>query len=197
MNAKVLILILSILSFPAHAIADSLSCVGGIVSTGDAAVDLLLKCGKPDWQESHHEEITDRYAPNIKQRTYITVEQWTYNFGPQQLLRTVTLRNGVITDIKTGQYGRSKDRGPAKPDCCDQIISSGESTGDVIAKCGKPYYRNAHNEELYEQFDGTHSRKIVVAIDEWTYNCGPQRFLRIITFRNGIVIDIRTGGYGR
>lgn len=197
MITTVRIIILAITLFPFQAQADSLSCDGGIVSTGDAVVDLLMKCGKPDWKESHREEITDRYAPNAKQRIYITVEQWTYNFGTHQLIRTVTLRNGVITDIKTGQYGHAKDRGPAKPDCCDQMISTGDSTGDVLAKCGAPYYRNAHNEELQQKFEGTQSRKIVVAIDEWTYNCGPQRFLRIITFRNGIVIDIRTGGYGR
>ena len=196
MNPLTLIILLSFGVFPLTANADSLSCDGGIVSSGDSVVDLLMKCGQPDWKESHQEEITDRFAPGLKQRTYITVEQWTYNFGPQQLLRTITLKNSVITEIRTGRYGPPKDREPAKLDCCDQIILTSESKGEVLAKCGNPYYRTSRNEELREQLGGTQSREVVVAVEEWTYNCGPQRFLRIITFRNGHVIDIRTGKYG-
>ncbi|HEY6012184.1 MAG TPA: DUF2845 domain-containing protein [Nitrospirota bacterium] len=36
-----------------------------------------------------------------------------------------------------------------------------------------------------------------MTIEEWTYDFGPNRFMRIITFRNNTVSDIRTGGYGR
>jgi len=196
MNLLILIVLLTVSLFPFQASADSLSCEGGIVSNGDGVVDLLMKCGQPDWKESHQEEFTDRFAPGLKQRTYITVEQWTYNFGPQQLMRTVTLKNSVITDIRTGRYGLLKDREPTRLDCCDQIILTSESKGEVLAKCGNPYYRSSRNEELREQLGGTQSREVLVAVEEWTYNCGPQRFLRIITFRNGQVIDIRTGKYG-
>ncbi len=35
-----------------------------------------------------------------------------------------------------------------------------------------------------------------VTIEEWTYNLGPNRFLRILTFRNGVLANIKTGGYG-
>jgi hypothetical protein len=197
MNPMFLIILLSFGLFPSQASADSISCDGGIVSNGDAVVDLLIKCGQPAWKESHQEEFTDRLAPGLKQRTYIAVEQWTYNFGPQQLLRTVTIKNGVVTRVQTGQYGPSKDREPPGRDCGDRIISTGDTKGDVLAKCGEPFYRTSHDEELREQFDEIHSRRVVVTVEEWTYNFGPQRFLRIITFRNGLVVDIRTGGYGR
>ena len=197
MNPLFLIIFLPIVLFPSPAKADSISCDGGIVSSGDAAVDLLIKCGQPDWKESHREEFTDRLAPGLKQRTYVTVEEWTYNFGPQQLLRIVTLRNSVVTGIRTGQYGPLRDREPAGPACDDRIISTGDTKGEVLAKCGEPFYRTSHDEELREQFEETRSRKVVVTVEEWTYNFGPQRFLRIITFRNGKVVDIRTGQYGR
>jgi hypothetical protein len=197
MRNLICFILLSIGLFPVQVNADTLSCDGGIISIGDRAVDLLMKCGKPEWQESHQEEITDRLAPGLRQKTYITVEQWTYNFGSHQLLRTVTIKNGVITDIRTGQHGISKEREPAGPGCDDRIISTGDTKGDVLAKCGEPFYRTTHDEELREQLDATRSRKVVVNIDEWTYNFGPHRFLRIITFRNGLVVDIRTGGYGR
>jgi len=191
------ILFFSLGLFSSQANAASISCDGGIVSNGDAVVDLLIKCGQPEWKESHQEEITGQVSPGLQQRTYITVEQWTYNFGPQQFLRIVTIRNGVVSGIRTGQYGPPKDRGPVGPECDDRIISTGDTKGEVLAKCGEPFYRTSHDEELREQLDGNRSRKIVVTVDEWTYNFGPQRFMRIITFRNSRVIDVRTGSYGR
>ncbi len=197
MNPMFLIILLSFGLFPSPAKADSISCDGGIVSNGDPVVDLLMKCGQPDWKESHQEDFTDRLTPDLKQRTYITVEQWTYNFGSHQLLRTVTIKNGVVTGIRTGNYGTLNNRESVKPECGDRIISTGDTKGEVLAKCGEPFYRTSHDEELREHLDETRSRKVVVTVEEWTYNFGPQRFLRVITFRNGLVVDIRTGGYGR
>lgn len=184
-------------TLPRGAAASSVSCPGGIVSSGDSVVDLVVKCGQPEWKESHQEKITERVEPGLKRRTYITVEEWTYNFGPQQLLRMVTIRNGIISDIRTGQYGTAKDREPAGPGCDGLGISTGETTADVLRECGEPFYRTSREEVLREQLDDTRSRKVIVTVEEWTYNFGPQRFMRIITLRNGVVVDVRTGGYGQ
>lgn len=35
-----------------------------------------------------------------------------------------------------------------------------------------------------------------ITVEEWTYNFGPDKFIRIFTFRNGKLVDIRTGGHG-
>jgi len=193
-----LIFIFSFGLFPSLASADTISCSGGIVSTSDSVVDLLIKCGQPDWKETHQEEFTDLSDPNLKHRTYVTVEQWTYDLGPQQLLRIVTIRNSVVTAIRTGrEYGRPTDKAPPGPQCEDRIISIGDTKNEVVAKCGDPFYRTVHNEELWEPLGSNSSRKVVVNVEEWTYNFGPQRFMRIITFRNGRVVDVRTGDYGR
>jgi hypothetical protein len=189
------IILLSFL-FPIQSYADSISCDGGIVSNGDAVVELMLKCGKPEWKELHQEEITDQINPNLKQRTYITVEEWTYNFGPQQFLRIVTLRNGVVAGIRIGQYGRTKGSDVPGPACGDRVLSVGDSKTDILIKCGEPYYKSSHQEEFKERFDDSSSRKVIVNVEEWTYNFGPQQFMRVITFRNGTVVDIRTGVYG-
>jgi hypothetical protein len=196
MRPLIFIILLVTGLFPLHAYADSLSCDGGIVSSGDTTVDLIMKCGQPEWKESHQEEITDLVYPRLKQRTYITVEQWTYNFGPQQLLRIVTIRNGVIAGVRTGQYGTSKGSESPGPACGDRVISVGDTKTDILIKCGEPFFKSSHQEELKERFDDSSSRKVIVTVEEWTYNFGPQRFMRIITFRNGTVVDIRTGGYG-
>ena len=186
-----------VLSFTARATASSISCSGGIVSTGDSVVNLVVKCGQPIWKESHQEEITNRTSDDLKQRIYVTVEQWTYDFGPQQFLRIVTIKNGVVAGIHTGrEYGPQRDKETPKPECGDRVISAGDTKTDVLTKCGEPFYRTSHQEEFRQQLDDTHSRNVIVTVDEWTYNFGPQRFMRIITFRNGTVIDVRTGNYG-
>ena len=167
------------------------------MSGGDSAVDLIVRCGQPEWKESYQEEITDRIDPNRKQRIYVTVELWTYNFGPQQFMRIVTLRNGVIADVRTGSYGNAKDRDAPGPACGDRVISVGDTKPDILNKCGEPFYKSSHQEEQKERFDDSGSRNVIVTVEEWTYNFGPQRFMRVITFRNGTVVDIRTGGYGR
>ena len=33
------------------------------------------------------------------------VEDWTYNFGPYQLMRQVRLENGFVVDVKNLGYG--------------------------------------------------------------------------------------------
>ncbi len=197
MLRRTLLLIVLAGVLPTTADASSISCQGGIVSTGDSVVDLVVKCGEPAWKESHQEELTERPAAGLRQQTYVTVEKWTYDFGPQQLLRIVTIKNGIVTDVRTGrEYGLPRDRDTPKPECGDRIISTGDAQADVFNKCGEPFYRTSHTEELWEPIGASGSRKVVVTVEEWTYNFGPQRFMRIITFRNGRVVDVRTGNYG-
>ena len=184
-------------SLPSVVCADSVSCDGGIVSIGDNAVDLLIKCGRPEWKDTRSEEVIDGIGRDARRTTTITVEDWTYNFGPHQLMRIVTVRNGVVSAIRTGQFGASKDRGPAGPECGGRLLSTGDTKSDVLIRCGEPFYKSSHLEELKERFEGAGVRTVTVTIEEWTYNFGPQRFMRIITFRNGTVIDVRTGNYGR
>jgi Protein of unknown function (DUF2845) len=88
--------------------ADSLSCSGGIISTGDRSADVLAKCGSPDSKDSHLEEVTQRIDADTKQKVYVTVEEWTYNFGTNQFMRIVVLKNGQVTEILTGNYGYTK-----------------------------------------------------------------------------------------
>lgn len=101
-----LILTLTLLRPDAH--ADSFSCKGGIISTGDRKADVMAKCGEPDFRDSHQEEITQRLNTATHQRVYMTVEEWTYNLGPSQFMRIVVLQNGTVAEIRTGNYGYIK-----------------------------------------------------------------------------------------
>jgi hypothetical protein len=99
-------LALTVLSLNAH--ADSFSCEGGIISTGDRNSDVMAKCGSPDFRDSHQEEVVQKLDADTKQKIYITVEEWTYNLGPNQFTRIVILKNGRVAEIKTGNYGYIK-----------------------------------------------------------------------------------------
>jgi hypothetical protein len=197
MKSLILIILFVTGLIPLQAHADSISCDGGIVSSGDTSVELIMKCGQPEWKDSRTEKIVDKSDKDVKRKTYITIEEWTYNFGPQQFMRIVTIRNGVIAGIRTGTYGTLEGSDAPGPACEDSIISVGDTKTDILVKCGEPYYKRSHQEELKERFDDSSSRTVVVTVEEWTYNFGPQRFMRVLTFRNGMVVDIRTAGYGR
>lgn len=176
--------------------AATLDCRGGIISTGDSRVDLLGKCGEPDAKESHDEEITERLDDGSKRKIFITVEDWTYNFGPNQFMRIVTLRNGTVANIRTGNYGYGKSSGPQQRECSEQVVTIGDTKSDVIAKCGEPSSKDSHQEEREETLDTGVRRKVFITVEEWTYNLGPNRFVRVLTFKNNKLVDIRTGKYG-
>jgi hypothetical protein len=168
------------------------SCADKIISVGDRSYDLITKCGEPDWKQSHAEEIIER---DSKVKTFIAVEEWTYDLGPQRFTRIFKLRDGKVVDVQSGGYGTVKEQS-TKRQCSDQIISTGDSAADVITKCGEPAWKDKHEELIREQLDDNTVRKVSVIVEEWTYNFGPSRFTRIFTFRNGKVTDVRTGGYG-
>ena len=159
-------------------------------------MDLLMKCGEPDAKESHDEEIVDRFADNTKHKLFVKVEEWTYNFGPTQFMRIVVLKNGKVSYIKTGKYGYSIESKPARQDCSEQVVSVGDSKADVLSKCGEPTWKDSRQEEIKQRLDSGQIRNVFVTVEEWTYNLGPNRFVRILTFRNSKLVDIKTGGYG-
>ena len=179
----------------ADVLAAALSCDGGIISTGDRSIDVLAKCGAPDSKESHQEELGEQLDDNTKQKVFVTVEEWTYNFGPAKFMRIIVLKNGVVANIRLGNYGYTKQAEPVQRECSEQLVSVGDSKTDVLAKCGEPTLKDSHVDEIREKLGDT-ERKVFVTIEEWTYNLGPTRFVRILTFRNSKLADIKTGNYG-
>jgi hypothetical protein len=66
---------------------------------------VLAKCGEPAWKDSREEALSEQLGAGTVRRTYMTIEEWTYNFGPNRFVRIFTFRNGSVTDIRTGGYG--------------------------------------------------------------------------------------------
>lgn len=42
----------------------------------------------------------------------------------------------------------------------------------------------------------TERRSVTREYEEWTYNFGPRRFMQVVTFENGRLIDVQSAGYG-
>jgi hypothetical protein len=89
-----------------------------------------------------------------------------------------------------------------------RLVSVGDRMGDVHNRCGEPDATSTRVEKRkvkhkYTRWVGNVQESVVeeveveVPLDEWTYDLGSNAFIRYVTFENGQVIDIATGGYGR
>ncbi|HEX4382482.1 MAG TPA: DUF2845 domain-containing protein [Myxococcales bacterium] len=72
-------------------------------------------------------------------------------------------------------------------------ISPGLSSEGVLKRCGQPAVIDSRQEEWHAD-DGSVVQ--VDTVERWTYDLGPDRFIRIFSLRNGVVVSARTGGYG-
>jgi hypothetical protein len=187
--------LLLVVLLPSALVAAEYRCADKIISVGDTSDSLFMKCGEPDWNQSHAEEIIETIDKDTKRRIIITVDEWTYNLGPDRFMRIFKLRDGKVVDVQSGDYGSVKGQAN-KSQCSDRIVSVGDSAADVTARCGEPVWKNKREEVIREWLDDDTLRKVSGTVEDWTYNFGPNRFVRIFTFRNGKVIDVRTGGYG-
>jgi hypothetical protein len=74
------------------------------VRSGASTRDVLALCGLPDervWQQQvQWVRVGDAFVPNV-----VFVERWTYDLGPNQFVRALTFRNGVLGDVSLAGYG--------------------------------------------------------------------------------------------
>jgi hypothetical protein len=125
----------------------------------------------------------------------VTIDEWTYNLGPNDFMRVLNFVNGKLVDIREGGYGNTGGKSSDSP-CDEKKITLGDTKGEVVMKCGEPAWKDSRQEEMIEQIDADTKRKVTVTIDGWTFNFGPNRFTRILTFENNKLVDIKTGDYG-
>lgn len=93
--------------------------------------------------------------------------------------------------------------------CGDEIVGTGDSKAKVLIKCGKPTHqekvgvkKGAHTVDRKHAAEGkrvTHDARPPKAkgVEKWTYNCGRDDFIYVLTFEGGVVTHIDTDGRGR
>ena len=85
------------------AFADNFRCPNGsIVSSGDSVSEVMVKCDPPT-NKIKRTDSENTFSGRVR---YIEVEEWTYNQGPNTLVHYLTFRNGTLTEVKTGTFGR-------------------------------------------------------------------------------------------
>jgi hypothetical protein len=183
---------------------DSIRCDGGLVTAGDTTLDLVAKCGPPALRE---ERLVERTAvlrdadPGVSReiRDIGVVERWTYNFGPNRFIEFVTVGGGKVRHVERGGYGyppeRLNPRPAAGPSRCEPELRVGDATLDVLAKCGEPALRDRRDEQRV-LLAAASERRVTVAVETWTYDLGPDRFVVIATLEDGMVVSLERGGYG-
>jgi len=97
---KVVGLVLILLSMSAS--ASAMRCKNALISEGDTTAEMLLKCGEPMLREDISRTEENQYG-NVVEVKY--GERWTYNFGKNEFMRFVMVRNGKIVDIENGPRG--------------------------------------------------------------------------------------------
>lgn len=194
----------------APAWADSIHCDGGIVSTGDTRVDLLGKCGPPSFQERRAVERGNAaWDPAVGAGASVevqaAVETWTYDFGPNRFLMTVTLRNGLVASVERGGYGRSQVQGRDRPGVpvarCDGRFREGDRKADLLGRCGAPTSREVWEEKRADVVRVGGTEQLVagwatVVHELWIYNLGPNRLVQLVYLDDGQVVRVENGGRG-
>ena len=178
--ACLLIGLLTSLSMTAEA---GFRCDGKIVKRGDRMFEVRELCGEPDVVVPLHSVYTIRYG-HVPTR-----EEWQYNLGPHRLMRFLRFQDGRLTRVRTGRHGFRPGNGACSPG----QIESGITQMELLSKCGKPrekelritgvHYRTERDGRVY---------RAGMPAEDWIYDFGPRRFIRIVTLINGRVVNIET-----
>ncbi len=178
-----------------HGTAHAFSCGGRVVSAGDTKAEVIMKCGEPAGKDSRTEERIEKIDADTKRKISVTIDEWTYDLGPDTLIRILTFTDGRLMDIREAGYGSAETKSPERR--CDERYSDiGATKAEVRLKCGEPSWKEERKEEILETVDSGTKQKITITIEEWTYNLGPNKFVRVFQFRNNRLVVIRTGEYG-
>jgi hypothetical protein len=172
--------LLGVASGPTH--ADSLRCGDRIVGEEASAAEVLSACGKPDYKDVWHGSAHE--------------EEWTYNFGPQLLLRILHFRNGHVTQIDADGYGFAND--PAKQ-CSPTDLEDGMTKYRLLSRCGPPLTQESYSGYApIRRPDGRIVGRGLASVhrEKWTYDFGPQYFMQTVTFENGRLSEVSSGQRG-
>jgi Protein of unknown function (DUF2845) len=90
----------------AWAVGSSFRCGSRLIGPGQTTNDVYALCGDPTERDVATELVTFRVAPDVAVTRPVVVDVWTYDRGPQQFVRFLTFRNGVLVDVDEGSYGR-------------------------------------------------------------------------------------------
>ena len=83
--------------------------------------------------------------------------------------------------------------------CESNVVCPGDSTADLILKCGQPDYQEEAAYSTTGSISGSRRGSASVdvttqKVENWFYNCGEGRFLRVVEVTRGKITSIKTAG---
>ena len=102
--------LVALLLLPTVASADAMRCGSRLISDGDPVEKVLEYCGEPTETQrtwivrQPRFEVGGQEYP-FKGEEEVPVDTWTYDFGPNQLMRRIRFVAGKVDSIETLEYG--------------------------------------------------------------------------------------------
>jgi len=78
--------------------------------------------------------------------------------------------------------------------CGHNLVSIGDTSAEVLQKCGPPHSQQEIGIEYGELSDEKHHPRSETIIEQWSYDLGPGTFLKVLTFEGGRLQRIEDGG---
>ena len=85
-------------------------CGRKLIQVGDHKLDVLEKCGEPEWADERVGVVSSRLrhpygALEIGQYEQVVIEEWVYNFGRRKFKQLLCFENGILKNIQSLDYG--------------------------------------------------------------------------------------------
>jgi hypothetical protein len=170
-------------------------CRGHLVNTGEGMAEVVDQCGEATMKERRlvTVEVIDEQGTT---KTATAIDEWTYDLGPEEPAQTYRFENGILAEIRSNGYGRSRD---LRIDPCrnGEVLAVGDTTADAYLKCGDPLARERLKDKLVETEEGGKKYRTFLPVMEWTYRFGPDAPGYTVTFENGASVKIRPREFGK
>jgi hypothetical protein len=171
-------------------------CDKQLIEQNTKATELLAACGQPN--------LKDSFLVQVANGNYVAgTEVWTYDFGPEQLIRLVTVRDGRVSDIDTDGYGFAAGSGvDARCEAGELLV--GQSKYRLVAQCGEPAAKHAESAlkplfarpEIYRSSADAYAYRnqysTPVYREEWIYHFGSHDGSRRVILEDGRVSHVET-----
>lgn len=135
-------------------------------------------------------------------------ETWGSTMRTVSWSRGSTFATGVLSLVALALSSASNVRADDSLRCNQKLVTLGNSPYDVQSLCGPPDFtqhrverRAVRNQVRGECAVGvscssSYFDSVEIAIDEWTYDFGSNRFVQYLVFESGKLIAVRSGDYG-
>jgi hypothetical protein len=186
MKRIALLCLLSALAAPAYA----LRCGTRVVDDGDRDLAVRERCGEPFYIDQFSSVSVQGADGPLETQVEDVYDVWYYNFGPRKLMVRLLFLNGRLQHEETLGYGVT-----TLGDSCNiDSLATGTSAGEIVAYCGEPASRRNQRRANVRRDNFGNERYTPVRVEEWTYDFGGSRLLRVLTLQNGRLLNVSAEG---